>query len=418
MWKAIIQEIIGGNYEKGTKEQKIADFYRNVADMESRNKIGIAPLKPYLELIDGAETTDDLIQIQSTLGKELYLYSFMGFGLSVDLKDSTQYMLTFSTVGANLPKDTYQNGTQQQIDSYLKYIKTLFVLGGETEEDAKEMADACFAMEKQLSRSMMNTEDSNDVDKIYNVFTMQEIRDMFPGVDIDAVFADSGLQEEDAIVIFDIGLTRAFADYFQDENVQTLKAWAKLTLLLGWGGAFNQEFIDASDTFNQEFMGASGSYSPERRAAVLTLQSTMPDYIGELYAQRYFSDQAKQDVEKMVQDIIAVYRARIQDLDWMSDQTKERALKKLDTMGIKIGYPDQFKSAIDNAQIKSTEEGGSYFTNMLAITAAQKEENLALQGQPVDKSQWLMYPLYGQCLLQRPAKRYYIPCSYFAGADV
>ena len=343
------------------------------------------------DLIGSAETIDDLIEIQSRLVDELYIYQFMGFGLTIDMKDSTKYTLIFSPIAINLPKDTYQNGTEDQIDSYIKYMKTLFVLSGETEEDAEKMADSCFEMEKELSAYMMNTEDSGDVDKIYNVFTMQEIRDMFPNVDMDAVFADSGLQPEDEVIVSDVGLTKAFADYFTDEHVDTLKAWAKLTVLLSWGGAFNQEFIDASDTFNQEFMGVSGSYSPEERAA-LTLQNTMPDYIGELYAERYFSEQAKQDVEKMVRDIIDVYRTRIRELDWMSDTTKERAIKKLDTMGVKIGYPDKFESAIDNAEIRSAEEGGSYFTNMLAITAAQKEENISLQGKPVDKSKWLMYP--------------------------
>ena len=133
---AIIQEIISGTYEKGTKEQKIADFYKNVADMDSRNEIGVAPLTPYLELIDTAETIDDLIEIQSKLVDELYIYQYMGFGLTIDMKDSTKYTLVFSPIAINFPKDTYQNGTEQQIESYLKYMKTLFVLGGETEADA------------------------------------------------------------------------------------------------------------------------------------------------------------------------------------------------------------------------------------------------------------------------------------------
>ena len=138
-------------------------------------------------------------------------------------------------------------------------------------------------------------------------------------------------------------------------------------------------------------MGVSGSYTPEERAA-LTLQSIMPDYIGEIYAEKYFTEEAKQDVEKMVRDIIDVYRTRIQNLTWMSETTKERAIKKLDTMGVKIGYPDKWESAIDHAEIKSTQDGGSYFTNMLSIVAAQKAETIALQNQPVDRTQWIMYP--------------------------
>ena len=111
--------------------------------MDSRNEIGVAPLTPYLELIDTAETIDDLIEIQSKLVDELYIYQYMGFGLTIDMKDSTKYTLVFSPIAINLPKDTYQNGTEQQIESYLKYMKTLFVLGGETEADAETMANAC-----------------------------------------------------------------------------------------------------------------------------------------------------------------------------------------------------------------------------------------------------------------------------------
>ena len=388
---AILSEIIGKTYEKGTKEQKIADFYQSVADMDSRNKEGIEPIKPYLELIDNAQNIDDLIKVQSTVSKDLYIAQFMGFGLTVDLKDSNSYMIVFSVSSPTLPKDTYLNGTEQQINVYLEYIKTLYMLGGESEEDAAKKANQFFEMEKLMAQSMLDAADSGNVDKVYNIYTMDEIKAMFPEVDMDTVFADSGLKSEDDIIIGDTGLTKAYAKYFNNDNIDTLKAAAKLSLLQGWGGAFNQEFIDASDKFNQDFMGVSGSYTPEERA-LLTVQNTMPDYIGELYAERYFTEEAKQDVEKMVKDIISVYRNRIQNLTWMSDTTKEKALKKLDTMKIKIGYPDKWETAIDNAEIKSTTDGGSYFTNMLSILAAQKEEALALQGTAVDKTQWIMYP--------------------------
>ena len=388
---AILSEIIGKTFEKGTEEQKIADFYQSVADMDSRNKEGIEPIKPYLELIDNAQNIDDLIKVQSTVSKDLFVAQFMGFGLTVDLKDSNSYMLVFSVASPTLPKDTYLNGTEQQINSYIEYIKTLYMLGGETEESAEKKANQYFEMENLLAQSMLDTADSGNVDKVYNIYTMDEIKEMFPQVDIDTVFADSGLKSEDDIIIGDTDLTKAYAEYFNNDNIDTLKASAELTILKGWGGAFNQEFIDASDKFNQDFMGVSGSYTPEERA-LLTVQNIMPDYIGELYAEKYFTEEAKQDVEKMVKDIIAVYRKRIQNLTWMSDTTKEKALKKLDTMKIKIGYPDKWETAIDNAEIKSTTDGGSYFTNMLAILAAQKKEALELQGTAVDKTQWMMYP--------------------------
>lgn len=387
----IIGEITSGSYEKGTKEQKISDFYNNILDMESRNKEGIAAIKKYLDLIGEAETAGDLIEIQSVMSDEIHTAPFMAFTLTVDLKDSTRYVLAFSTASPTLTKDFYASGTAAQTESYLKYMKTLFVLGGESEQAAETMARQCLEFERILSEASLDQEEYGDVDKIYNVFTMQEIRDMFGNVDIDAVFADSGLEQGDEIGISDIGLTRAFADHFNDDNIDTLKAYAKKSLLQGWGGALNQEFTDASDAFNEEFMGTSGSYTQEERASMM-LQNTMPDYIGELYAERYFSEEAKKDVESMVRDIIAVYRKRLENNAWMSGATKQRAISKLDAMGVKIGYPDKWHTYLDDAEIKPANEGGSYFENMQSILEAEKQEIIRLQGEPVDKSVWMMYP--------------------------
>ena len=377
--------------ENNEKEQKIVNLYNNIADMDARNEAGIEPIQEYLDMVNSIETMDDLEEVQSTFRNELYVVPFIGFSLTVDLKDSTKYSVAFATLSPSLPKDTYSTGTDEQKNSYINYIKTLLMLGGETEEDAAAMAQQCFDIEAMLAGAMMNTEDYNNVDKIYNIFTLDEIKAMFPDIDIDAAYADSGLQPSDQIVVTDPGMTEAFAEYFTEENLDALKSYMKYVLLAGFGGALNQEFIDASDTFNQEFMGTQGSYSAEERA-LLTVQNIMPDYIGELYAERYFTEEAKQDVEKMVRDIIEVYRGRIQNLEWMSDTTKERALKKLDTMGVKIGYPDEWESEIDNAEILSAADGGSYFSNVLSIAAAQEEKMISLQNEPFDKTQWIMYP--------------------------
>lgn len=387
----IIKDVALTSHAKGTKEQKISDYYNSILDMESRNKAGISPIKKYLDLIDSAKNVGDLISIQSTLSDEIETIPYMAFALTTDLKDSTKYMLSFITASPRLTNDLYSNAEGEQAESYLRYLKTLFVLGGEPEEKAENLAQMSFDFEKVLSEASMSQEDYADVDKIYNIFSMQEIRDMFANVDIDAVFADSGLKSEDKICITDTGLTKAFAEYFCDENVEALKAYAKLDVLLGWGGMLNREFIDATDKFNAEYLGVEGSYSDEERAA-LAVENSMPDYIGEIYAEKFFSEDAKQDVEKMVRDIIDVYRSRIKNVSWMSDITKEKAIKKLDTMGVKIGYPDKFETYLDDVEILSTGDGGSYFSNNLRIIKAERQQMIKLQGTTVDKTQWYMYP--------------------------
>lgn len=384
----IIKEVTSGKWEKGTKEQKIADFYNNILDFESRNTIGAAPIKSYLEMIDGANNVTELINTQYTLMEKLYCAPFAAFSLTVDFKDSTKYIPVFGVCTPYLTKDFYLSGTQMQKAAYLKYLKTVMELAGEDVNDSQ--LEEFYNFEKSLAEKMLNTEDRNNVDKFYNTYTLDEIQALFPSVDTEKLLTASGIQKEDKFLITDVGLTEKFAHLLTDENIETLKTAVKLTVILSYGGTLSTEFIDASNVFNQEFLGASGTYSDEERAA-FTVSGVMPDYIGEIYAEKYFTEEAKTDVRKMVEDIISVYKKRINNLTWMSDETKEKAIRKLDTMKIKIGYPDKWDTYLDNAEIKSAAEGGSYFENMLAVCRASMEHMTKLQGTSVDKTKWAMY---------------------------
>ena len=340
-------------------------------------------------MIDNAGTLGDLANIQNVLENELCLAPYVGFSITTDFKDSTRYIPTFGTYEPMMTGDFYSNGTDAQKNAYLKYIKTLLTLGGDTVTDEK--INNFYNFEKTLSEKLLNPEDAGNVDKIYNTFTLAEISDLFPNLDIAAVLKNSGVKEESKILISNPELVKEFSALFTVENLDTLKTAAKISLLNGYGGALSSDFTAAADTFNAEYLGISGSYSDEERAALI-LSNTMPDYIGEIYAEKYFTEEAKQNVLKMVQDIISVYKDRIKNLDWMSGTTKEKAIRKLDTMNIKIGYPDSFDTYLDDVEIKSAADGGSYFDNILEIAKATEKEILNLQGTTVDKTEWLMYP--------------------------
>ena len=385
----IIKEVISGKWEKGTKEQKIVDLYNNILDTESRNRIGVTPIIPSLEIIDKAESISELMDVNLKLMEDLCCAPFAAFNLTIDFKDSTRYIPVFGVCSPNLTKDLYISGTESQKAAYLKYLKTVMELAGEKVTDAQ--LEEFYNFEKSLAEKMMNPEDSNNVDKFYNTYTLDEIQALFPSVDTEKLLTASGIQKEDKFLIMDKGLTEEFAHLLTDENIGVLKTAAKLTVILSYGGTLNTEFVDASNVFNQEFLGISGTYSDEERAAI-TVSSVMSDYIGEIYAEKYFTEEAKQDVLKMVQDIISVYKKRIGNLTWMSDATKEKAIRKLDAMKIKIGYPDNWDTFLDNVEIKPVSDGGSYFENMLSVAKGSKKELSELQGKSVDKTIWAMYP--------------------------
>ena len=280
----ILTDIASKEYKKGTVEQKICDFYNSILDMDARNKAGIEPIRPYLEAVDKAKSISDLIDLEKTLMDEICVSPFMIFGLTVDLKDSTKYMLTFNAACPNMNKDFYTTCTDEQKTAYLDYITKLFALGN-TEMNVSE--DDLFEFEKKLAENQMNVEDMGDVDKIYNVFTFDEISAMFPGVDMEKILAASRLKKEDRIIIRDPESVKAYAAEFKEENIDLLKNQAKLAILMGYGGALNAEFTEASNEFNERFFGVQGAYSDEEIAAEVT-QRYMSEYIGKIYADRYF----------------------------------------------------------------------------------------------------------------------------------
>ena len=385
----IINEAIEKGGAKGSKEQKISDFYKNILDTESRNKTGAAPIKPYLSQIESAKNVKDLADAQIKTLSELYVAPFTGFSMTTDFKDNTKYIMCFSVTKPYLTKDFYLSGEENKKALYIKYLKNTMRIAGEEVSDSQ--LEEFYNFEKTLAENELNPEDGNNIDKIYNIYTFDEIQSLFPSINMDDVLKSIGLKKEDKILVTDENLAKTVSRLFTDENIEALKLNAKLSVILNYAGALNTEFTDASNEFNQEFLGVSGSYSDEE-LATMSVSHIMPDYIGEIYAEKYFSEEAKQNVLKMVNDIISVYKERIKNLDWMSEGTKEKAIKKLDTMGIKIGYPDSFDTYLDDVDIKSKEEGGSYFDNILAIAEASVKHLAEFQGTSPDKDKWLMYP--------------------------
>lgn len=171
--------------------------------------------------------------------------------------------------------------------------------------------------------------------------------------------------------------------------MEILKTYARLYLAAGFGPALNEEFTEAGNAFSEAYMGSSGALSLEDSAAQY-VQQVMSDYLGQAYVDRYFSAEAKADVEKMVQDILAVYRDRIETLDWMSETTKEKAIEKLDTIQINIGYPDDWDDTLKDVEILSAEQGGSFCDNLIAIQKGTNKLLAELQKTGVDENIWPM----------------------------
>ena len=387
----LIREIAAGNPKAGTPQAKIKDLYETILDWDGRNKAGIEPIKPYLEAIDKAETLPELMQVHHRLSKELNASTLVGFGTTVDVRDSNRYILAFAYPSPTLTKEDYA-ADSPNVTAFEQYIATLFTLGGESEEDAANHAAAIIDMEKTLAAAMMDTQEYGDVSKTNNIYTMDQLKKLMPEMELDEVLKNSGFPAGKEIVVTDEGLMKAAAAYLTEEHLDLLKESMKIGLLNGFGSVLSHAFTDAMNKFNSTRYGADVSL-PDEDTAAQQVQAYLADYLSEAYVERYFSAEAKKDVEDMIGDFLKIYKERIQKLDWMSDATKKKALEKLDTMAVNVGYPDDWDTYLDNAEIKGVKDGGTYFSNMMSILNAAKQKAIDDFKKPVDKTEWGM-PTY------------------------
>lgn len=386
----IIQEIVQKTTGRSEKEQKVADFYQAAADMEARNKAGAAPLKPYLERIDAAADAGDLdglLAADGYFGTRAGSRLLLDFAVSENAKDSTAYALYFGTYGAKLPKEAYADADKTAI--YKRYLTNLLTYAGEAEDAAQKQADLVIALETDIANNKLTAQEQYDVDKTFNPYTVEELQAMLPNADVRALIEEVGYAvPKDFVVVTDVKAAETFCKYLNEEYIETLRAVMKAGAVQGMMGALDQKAIDIAYQFSQEYYGMDGAKSSEELASQAT-QGTMSDYLESLYVERYFSPEAKADVEAMLKEFIGIYEERINQLDWMSSATKEKAKLKLDTMKVKVGYPEQRDSALDAAEIKNTGDGGSYLENVLSIARENRKQNIEKQGTPVDKSEWI-----------------------------
>ena len=317
----------------------------------------------------------------------------MGFGLNIDVKDNTAYTLLFDGITPSLGQGGYSTATPEQKSAYQTYVRTMLTLVGQSEAAASAAADTIWRVDAKIAAASLSNQELADVDKTYNIYTMEQLQAMFPRVDLEALFALTGLTQTNHIQVMDPGKLQAWAEIFDEgktpDGLEILKAYARLYLAAGFGPALNEEFTEAGNAFSEAYMGSSGALSLEDSAAQY-VQQVMSDYLGQAYVDRYFSAEAKADVEKMVQDILAVYRDRIKTLDWMSETTKEKAIEKLDTIQINIGYPDDWDDTLKDVEILSAEQGGSFCDNLIAIQKGTNKLLAELQKTGVDENIWPM----------------------------
>ena len=391
----IIKEVASSNesYEKGSSEQKIRDMYDCVSDMDNRNEVGLGPLQPHLDLIRNAATIDEYVDALAQLSGEFGFSSVVGgYYIDQDLADSSKYAVYLMYADTLIGKEYLESeSSQDYVNMYFDYVSNMFQEFGMTKDEAEQTSDDIEALLRDICASTLSSEQYYDPSITYNVFTKDQLQQLYTNIDVDKMLKTLKIDSVDTYIVSDVEQARKINSLLTEDNLELLKNFSSFVMLNDVAEYSTQNYAALKNQIDNQLHGVTGTKSDEDIWMDLT-QDMLPWDFGKIYVEEHFSEQSKQDVEAMISRIIDEYETIINRQEWMSDATKQKAIRKLETMAVKIGYPDEWPESMEMMQVTPVSEGGSLLSNMLVNMQVTIDDSLQKLDGEVDRSLWGMTP--------------------------
>ncbi len=380
--------------ERGSIEQKIGEFYRIGLDNATINSQGISPLKEELAKIDNISTISDVQNVSAHLLSYYIIDPFFAFYADADPKNSKMMMATLFQSGLGLPDRDYylrqDNDSIKTMKEYLEHVTRMFILLGDTPEVASRNAQTIMRMETQLANASFTNVENRDPVKTYNRMTIEEISAFAPGYDWKMFTADIGYPEIKEINVMNPPFIRELGVMMQNESVADWKTFLRWKLISTTAPYLSSNFENESFDFNDRKLNGQEQMELRWKRVLKTESAFLGEPIGQIYVQKYFDQESKARMKELVGNLKMAFGYRLRNLTWMGESTKQKALDKLDTMDVKVGYPDKWRD-FSGLEIKND----SYVMNVLR--AGNFEFNhgnngMDKVGKPVDRDAWYMPP--------------------------
>jgi endothelin-converting enzyme/putative endopeptidase len=386
--RQIIEELAAGSPEPGSAAAKIGDLYASFMDEERIEALGADPIRPYLEEL-------------AAIGDHAGLAAFVGrlerqggggfFGAYVDTDDrnSERYLVNILQGGLGLPDESYYREDKfgDIRSAYVTHLTKMFTLAGWA--DPERAAQQVMDLETELAKGHWERAATRDVIKTYNLMTLDEVKATAPSFAFDAWGAALGAAEDTfaEVIVREPSFLEHLSKTIDDVSLEDWKAWAAARVVRAAAPYLSSDFVDE----NFDFYGKTLNGTPELRArwkrGVTFVEGSIGEAVGEQYVARHFPPRAKEMMIELVDNLLKAYRASIEDLDWMGEETKQRAYAKLETFRPKIGYPDKFRD-YSALEVSATDLIG----NARAAAAFETDRELRKIGSPVDRDEWFMLP--------------------------
>ena len=375
---------------KGSNEQKIGDFYASGMDTLSIEKAGLKPLAATLSKI---EAITDVPTLMNTIG---YLHTIgsgpaFSFYVGQDDKISSKNALFFGQGGLGLgDRDYYFNTDTEAVKirtEYVKHLEAMLLLMGDDVAKAKNAATSIMKLETDLAKNSRKLEALRDPIKNYNKMTLAQFKSLTPSIAWENVLPQLGIAKADTVIVgqpeFYKGLDKIVTSY----SIADWKTYLKWDLVNSYASFLNSAIEKQNFAFYSTVLNGVKEQKPRWKRIVEQTDGSLGELIGQVYVTDYLPKGSKEKLLEIGNNIRDVYVEHIKKLDWMSEETKKKALFKLSKIVMKVGYPDKWK---DMSSI--TINRNAYFANVMAVNKWSYDYMIKKYGNPVDRTEWGMYP--------------------------
>jgi endothelin-converting enzyme/putative endopeptidase len=369
----------------GSNAQLVGDLYASWMNADAIDESGVAPAQPYLDEINGATSFEDIAALFATV----HYASPYSVGVVPDPAETSRYTLFVGQSGLGLPdRDYYFNedeASQRYRDAYVDYIEQVFTLSGI--ENGAEKARAVMDLETRLADAHWEQERTREITEIYNEYTLEGLQALAPEFNWAVNLDTLGLGGRDHFVVTTPSAISAAGEIFSGEDLDTLKAWMSFHFLSDRASWLSSDLDQASfDFYSRTLNGVEEQREREKRGVDL-IGGALGHAIGQIYVDRHFPPSSKAAMEGLVSDLQTAFRARLETLAWMDEETRAQALEKLSTFEPRIGYPEIWDD-FTGLEIND----GDYFANRMRMSQFSWDGQLEDLAEGVDRREWSWPP--------------------------
>ncbi len=389
--KTLVEEVSADKTaKKGSIAQKIRDFYNSGMDTAGINKLGIKAIEKELNEIASIEDKKGVEEQIATMQKS-GTYPLFYFYSGADQKNSSMEIANLNQGGLGLPDVDYYLKDDELVkkirEAYKKYMVKMFVLSGEEEETAKQSASDAFDIENRLAKVSYTRLERRNPEKNYNKMSLQQLQEISPSFDWKLYFAQLGLPEPGDINVSQVPFFKGISEIYEQTAVEAWKSYLKWNLINSAASYLSSPFEEEQFNFYGKVMSGQQQMQPRWKRVLGTTSSGLGEALGQLYVEKYFPPESKERMLHLISNLRKAFAERIKNLDWMSEETKEKALEKLEAITVKVGYPDKWK---DYSSLEIVPD--NYYQNVRNAREFAFNYNLNKIGKPVDKTEWGMTP--------------------------